>query len=352
MTPRIPLEIAQSAKEKLQASAQEIWSSIRSFDDVNKKPSKDGSAGPDNGEGAATMSLEKISSVLGVMFGSCTTGMPHKAPGLDEPTQTLDQPAKRQRSREFVSTKDIGEQVYAQLFVDDQERASRAVEGLRVKAALSPNGRSPSKTNLEPTCSPPNPAGQKTPDMPPTTTAVDVSDDFSFDDGISAISSHTLEEMAKVYDHKASISQQHKTKHFRRANNVQKISYPTSSRPQRSPKSPSKFPPLPSIMAPLKFSRGQSHGTHASKATKSSKGTKSTNSTQDSEFASVWRKEERKYWDDVVEEDKKNSTTHGTRKLSSKSRRRSKCGSHAVSSNTSLSMFWSAQGSFLFTHLH
>jgi len=365
MPPKMPLEIAQCARDKLHASAREIWSSIRSLDDLANNSTKtstldDEGDSPKSKESAASMSLEKLNDVFKVMFGSCTTGMPDKSPSLDTapsgPTPSFD---KRPRSSEYLSSKDIGEHVYEQLFMDDHARAAQAVDSLRQRVASSPQSRAhqcPQPHNdTYLSGSPPNasiptnllavPLG-----APPTTQAVDIKNNFSFDDGISAISAHTLDEMARVHDKSnTNLTSRNALASYRKHMEItEDVSHPILSRCRGNEEISSRNPSGSSIMSPLKFSRGRSYGTHGSKATKSSKSTKSTNSTQDSEFANVWRKEEMKYWDDVVEEDRKtHALTGASSKQSRRSRRRSRCGSSSVSpfSNISLVMLkflWSS----------
>ena len=368
MSAKIPLELAQCARDKLQASASVIWSSIRSFDETNNNNTSskqqqssndesDSTPQTTTAENTAAMSLEKIENVLKVMFGSCTAGMPQRNPSSAEPAPTTVPCERRSRSRDFVANKDMGEHVYEQLFMDDQARATRAVEGLRAKSSSTPTSKSPSPQFSSyfgaPLAS--TPIGHNVPvaAAPLTTKAIDVSGDFDFDDGISAISNHTLEEMARVHEHRQSLSPTKRTTSSSKSRGgaiVENISYPLPSRSrQRAPTTPRSPPvhPMPSsIMAPVKFSRGPSHGTAG---TKSSKGTKSTSSTHDShsEFASVWRKEEAKYWDDVVEKEKKSSNSFAmsaSRRSATKSRRRSRCGSHSVRTRCSVSRFANCDG--------
>ena len=59
MSPSTPLSMAVSAtKDKLQASAHDIWSSIRSLDDVGRKPTAEEDA--KSPEGTVSASLERI----------------------------------------------------------------------------------------------------------------------------------------------------------------------------------------------------------------------------------------------------------------------------------------------------
>ena len=390
MSSKIPLEMAQCAKDKLQASAQQIWSTIRSFDDTNNpttatnngeqqqqhctsaEGTSSAQAQSSAAENTAAMSLEKIENVLKVMFGSCTAGipMPYRSPPSEPvPTSTATGGAIRRsrssRSRDFVYTRDMGEHVYEQLFMDDQARATRAVEGLRAKSASTPTStKSPSRhfssyfgvNNNTPTGH--NiPAAPVSPAMPLAATDIDVNGDFDFDDGISAISNNTLEEMAMVHDHRQSISPSKRStaesssrkNSTHRTGVVDTISHPRSTRSRRTEpssqqtatpppaktksqatnRSPLPVHPMPSMMTPIKVSRGPSHVTVG---TKTSKGTKSTSSTQDShsEFASVWQKDEKAFWNNEVEKEKK-AMRKGSGRSSTKSRRRSRSTSHSVS---------------------
>jgi hypothetical protein len=252
MTSKIPLEMAACARDKIQASARDLWASIRNLDELARKPATEDSDSPTS-EGAASASLEKIESVFKILFGSCTA-----PPSPPPPPRTTSL-----RSGEFISQKDIGDHVYAQLFMDDQARATRVVDGLREqetrqKAESSP--KSPSKQSLNPfpVSSPPRKNGPPVLGIQrPTTKAVDVGDDLSFDDDISAISAHTLEEMARVHEHKTMTQSKCGFSSQRHAN-VEEISYPLSSRSRRSggdtPRDQN-LPPVPAIMSPLIFSR-------------------------------------------------------------------------------------------------
>lgn len=367
--------MAQCAKDKLQASAHQIWSSIRSFDETNPPTSNgeqqqqstngegNSSAQPTPAENTAAMSLEKIENVFKVMFGSCTAGipMPHRSPPSEPVPTTAAAGSMRRsrssRSRDFVAARDMGEHVYEQLFMDDQARATRAVEGLRAKSASTPSSKSPSRhfsSYFGASNTPLNhsvPVAAASPPLPLATSGIDVNGDFDFDDGISAISNHTLEEMAMVHDHRQSVTPSKRstanTPSSKTKKTVDNISHPLSTRSRtraapsqhttivptsnttksQTPRSPLPVHPMPSMMTPIKVSRGPSQVTVS---TKTSKCTKSTSSTQDShsEFASVWRKEEAKYWDNEVEKEKK---TMRKGRNSTKSRRRSRSGSHSVS---------------------
>ncbi|CAB9505881.1 expressed unknown protein [Seminavis robusta] len=328
----ITFEMAQSARDKLQASAREIWTSIR-----NESMDSSNGQGQPSADGTMTMSFEKIEAVLKAMFGSCTTGVPPNNNPQEPTTCALPCEQKRSRStgtgtrsRDFVSS----EHVYAQLFEDDQAKASRAVNGLRERAAsTSPRSKFSNQFRDFPkTKSTPTP-GRLTPappPPPPSTRAVNISADLSFDDGISAISANTLEEMAKVHEfrNQTRLTSKHAI------SNVEDISYKHANRSRQNSESKVISPrQVQSIMAPVKFTRGPSMGTHTSRATRSSKGTKSTSSTQDSEFASVWRKEERKYWDDVVAQNKVIQPLSGPGRhpaTKKSSRRRSQSGSYST----------------------
>lgn len=313
----MPMEMAQCARDKLQASAREIWSSIRSFDASARK---EGDDAPQSTASAPTMSLERIEHMLKVMFGSCATGMPHSSPEAEPApsTRPVERRSRSARSRDFMT----GEHVYAQLFMDDQARATRAVNGLRERAASSPRSRR-RKEQVPLSTTAGFAAGSPVPVALPTAKAVDASDDFSFDDGISAISASTLEEMARIHDHKTTFYSKSKLKVDHSIIMVETISHPHSNRSGSEE-------PIPSLVKastdPLKFTRGRSNGTTGTKSTKSSHG---------SEFANTWKEEERKYWDCVVQQDQraeKNSamTRHTTQVFNSKARRRSR-GSVSVS---------------------
>jgi hypothetical protein len=124
----------------------------------------------------------------------------------------------------------------------------------------------------------------------------------SFDDGISIITQYTLDEEAKMYQEEndllltvhSDITQdpieevEESWKHTVDPNRGDSHSL---RRQQKG-------------MSPLALTRqGRSHGTMNTKQSRGTMGTKSTMSTQTNEMASLWKKEEQKYWHDLVEQD-------------------------------------------------
>lgn len=344
MNSNTPLAVAVSAtKDRLQASASDIWTSIRSLDELARKTTTQQGPETPKSEGTVSASLERIENVFRVMFGSCTTGV-HAPAGGSESTQACGETQACNTSRrEFISQKDLGAHVYAQLFMDDQQRATRAVDGLREQdhrqKVEQPSPKPPSRQSMHPfPSSSPARKGPSTHTGPNGTSRmrpIEIEFDLSFDDGISDVSGHTLAEMARVHECKANSSNQQGL--FSRAVEVNdNIPHNLASGSKQSREESTKMQALSRIapvVSPVKMARGRSSGTLASKGTRSSRCTRSSNSTQDSEFAHVWYKQEQKYWDHVVEKDKKDGNVGmtGPSKLHQKSRRRSRCGSFSVS---------------------
>jgi hypothetical protein len=130
----------------------------------------------------------------------------------------------------------------------------------------------------------------------------------TFDDGISAISAHTLEELDR----------QHKLKNPHRFKTVNSdLTQEVGAEPtvqNAISKESSLFPSTAqseteerdSIGEPISFSRGRSNQTLGSKKTIQSQSSESTN------FEDVWRQEEQKYWEETVEKDEKKGVRKGS----------------------------------------
>lgn len=306
--------MAQSARDKLQASASQFWTSIRSLEENMKKPvvSPESSAAEPSG---GDTSLE---SVIRVMFGVCTGGVSPDAQktskrdvGSESSSRSLE---KSKSTCEPISPNPSQEDaMYAQLFKDEQFRAEEAVSHLREQMELRKEERSPQRQ------SPPHPKATKTlhkffpasspgspkkereitvphlvqdspsPTKKQTNNKPHMPRNMSFDDGISAISAHTLDEMAHMYAVDASLLN-------RVHSDVTQDPVVTSVENWHGTAYRNR---IPSPRRPMLLTRnGRSQGTVN---TKHSLATKSTLSTQTTEFASVFRKNEQNYWQDVVD---------------------------------------------------
>jgi hypothetical protein len=160
---------------------------------------------------------------------------------------------------------------------------------------------------LFPASSPPKPKQQKeilVPDLPASIPADKgisdkLSESISFDDGISALSQHTLEELAKVYEgHNEFLERVH--------SDITQDPIEEFDESWKHTFDPNRGVNQVPGMSPLRLTRqGRSHGTMNTKQSRGARSmaTKSTMSTQTNEFASAWRKDEQMYWEDVVKED-------------------------------------------------
>ena len=306
-----PTSMAVSAKEKIQASANHLWFSIRNLDMESKKRTAEKSDVDKSPPGQAT-----LESVMRAMFSSCTTGGAldeHMKSGSGSPERT----SSFCNNMPKVSREDP---VYQQLFVDSKLKAEEAVSQLREQLELRKEVQKadPSAADKATTNAVPKPFPISTPTQqreisipkkmldtgpsisgPIETTSPLHTASMSFDDGISAISAQTLEEMARIYElDETLINRVHSDVTQDPAEPAAenwKSAYPSNASPRRNG----------SKMGPLHFTRtGRSHGTHGTQRSKGTRSiyTKSTLSTQTTEFANAWRRDEQKYWQDIVKE--------------------------------------------------
>jgi hypothetical protein len=126
-----------------------------------------------------------------------------------------------------------------------------------------------------------------------------LSENISFDDGISVLSQHTLEELAKVYEgHNGFLERVH--------SDITQDPIEETDESWKHTFDPNRGVDQAIGMSPLRLTRqGRSHGTMNTKQSRGARSmaTKSTMSTQTNDFASAWRKDEQMYWEDVVKED-------------------------------------------------
>eukprot|EP00977_Amphora_coffeiformis_P009831 scaffold2257_cov169-Amphora_coffeaeformis.AAC.9 len=195
------------------------------------------------------------------------------------------------RRRERRQTRaDYGEHIYAQLFMDDQKRAAQAVHTLRESAvARAPpaptpvtpgTATNPTKKTLFPISSPPRQTEQPAKIAPLSSDHLHIPATLTFDDGISAISQHTLEAMED------------------RVNRTRSTDSSLWSCIKES-----KTPPLaPAVRtpSPLTMSRVRSA---QSKASRQSRTSHTTHTSDSSSFHNMWQKEEQKYWNTQVKQE-------------------------------------------------
>lgn len=285
-------QMAFTAKEK----AQTVWTSLKSM-------TMDSSEGDGKGVGLQQR-LRKVmeidnkgepsawDSVIKTMFGSCTTG-------LTEETAPQSLTSKTFESADPISpTLEKEEYFYSQFMTKDRTKAQQAISSVRSQDGkrVSPPPRASSIPKPFPMSSPARndqqPALQVSLAMlqeaapPPDGRAIDCV--TSFDDGISAISAHTLEEMVHEEERRKG----------RTSSGIQQILSKESSLFSSSASSPGRIDEgNDKLGKPINLSRPNS------RHSKRSGGTRSTRSSHTNDFDS-WRRNEAKYWNDVVQQEK------------------------------------------------
>jgi len=241
---------------KLQASAREF---IKNFEEVltpasKKEELKSTSTSPpkDSNTGSSInvvqSSTAQLESAFKVMFGSCTTGTTGKDATLSDlgsscsiPDECTPKPRSVSETKRRCTSeggKDIGEHIYAQLFLDDQVRAARAIN--TTKKSSNPAGIAAVTPDEKKKDGSSTPANRIFAPFPTTTAAaflnkspsavannavrqqqqqhssplrskeLNIPANATFDDSVSAISAHTLECMHKKYQlHQSQKEQQH-----------------------------------------------------------------------------------------------------------------------------------------------
>lgn len=315
--------MTDAAKEKLQG----MWTSIKSMtvdEDRQKAFSKLRKAVEVEGGTAA------IENMMKTLFGSCTNGV------VDE----TDMPASLNQKpcQQLSSAQEKEEFFYSQFLSNDRARAAQAVNALREQSGSSQGSNHREQkhsppTTPRPTRVVPRPFPVSTPprkDSPqqrqPTEISCQVHDALptlprdraatvSFDDGISAISAHTLDELVRQDELKKqqcfgpvrSDLTSDSTDLVQRKSSLDSSIFPPTT-PSRSINydGEDKLSPLtqPSLAQPL----NRSHGSWKSRGNRSLE-TRETRSTQTTEFETVWRKHEQKYWQGLVEEEEEETKT-------------------------------------------
>lgn len=307
----------KSVKEQLQESARGLWSSVLSMDLKAPRTSPSPDTTTNDQQEGQHMSLE---SVIRVMFTSCTTGIDPSAPtpstnDVKFETSTTERPP-RETPQPSSPSRSNGDSIYRALFSDSHLRAEEAVHHLREQLEQKKMERSPSRPNkgrdvpgMFPASSPKNQREIevfKPFSRPPVAVAASESTlprySFSFDDGVSVITQHTLEEQAKRLETgeiswvRSDITQDP----IEIAEESWKETmYPRAARTPSPTRRHAKSSPLG-----FHKSSNRSQATVHTKLSNGAKSmaTKSTLSTQTNEFASAWQKEELRYWDEVVKE--------------------------------------------------
>jgi hypothetical protein len=264
-----------------------------------------------------------LESVIRVIFGACTGAdipQAEKTYKRDIGSETSSPSREKSKSTcEPVSPNPSQEDaMYAQLCRDEQFRAEEAVSHLREQMEMrkeersshrqSPPHSKPTKSlhKFFPASSPSSPKKEReitvptlVRDSPPkkrTNKKPHAPQNMSFDDGISAISAQTLDEMAREYEVDATLLN-------RVHSDVTQDYVDTGVENWHGTASRNAGMPSPrhgaAKMSPLRLARTGRSG--ASRGTRSF-ATKSTLSTQTNEFISVFRKNEQNYWQDVADE--------------------------------------------------
>lgn len=292
------MNLATNARDKLQASARE-W--MRNLEDVIQK--KNTPEAPSSLRDNTT----SIENAIRTMFGSCTSGADgatSSPPSVQMEASSSSQSRSRTRSpyntsprskrsnapRDEAPQQDLGEHIYAQLFFDDQARASKAVSSLRdLEAVKSTTEKtSPSCKNVPkpfhvssphrviPTVTPARPVT-----APLSSEELEVPGNLTFDDSISAISAHTLEAMARTVGHTSS-DLTNGDSIFQGIPDKRETMMHCSSSPEKMGRSRS----------------NQTWGSKNSTPTVGTRTSQSTRTTESSSFEHMWNQEEQKYWKD------------------------------------------------------
>jgi len=303
-------------KQQIQASANHLWSSVnKSLEQTKRQMSTPDTTVTDEQDGVQA----QIESVIRVMFGSCTVGdvipiTPDNDKTSDIGSPVVDSPASsRDKSQ---STCEPVSPTKHEHFLYTKSRAEKAVCLLRDQLEGARESRSPlgavesNVPGLFP-ASPPNMKLIRVPDrmVDPSSHSTgndgEILNDASFDDGISAISQDTIDEMARVYAGRNIFLERVHSDITQDPYEIHEESWKITVDEESwkfkvNPKGRVSPMPRRADMSPLRApSRGRSHATAN---TRSSKFSKSTMSSQTNEFANVWKIDEEKYWQEVVEE--------------------------------------------------
>lgn len=301
VSPLSATKMANQAKDRL----QNAWSTLKSL------------TMEEDGDGGSIFRLKSGSmepvagweSMMKTMFGSCTTGMPHAEESPSNSSRSSKSRSHCEPCDPASPVREKEEFFYAQFLSKNesvQSRAEKAVSSVRNHRKESPpvRTRSAPKSKPFPVSTPPRKQATppvlvhniapsyRAPELPPNGS-------MSFDDGISAISAHTLEELAR---------QEEAFRTTRGRSELTTDSLDEDSLLAAS-FSPARFGGARGVRSPKDLEVTRSHSgldmsRTSSRLSKRSAGTKSTRSS--SEFENAWRKDEQKYWQDVVEHDETN----------------------------------------------
>jgi hypothetical protein len=263
-------------RDKLQTSARDLMKSMEQVIGRNK-PSE--------------TNVKSLENTLRAVFSSCTSGAGANVKAnnemeyIDEPSEphdTLPTDAFKTKSQK----NDMGEHIYAQLFFDDQIRATKAVNALREHDVP----KIPTTATCHPTSKHHKSFPGSTPTRPVQQADTSILPNPTFDDSISAISAHTLEAMARAapMGHTPSFPHDAPTLKYDR------VEPPLVFLPKEHDLSRTSKPFTPGF-------RVRSTGDQSTP----SKNSQSTRTTDSSSFDD-WQREDNKYWKDQAKKEKAN----------------------------------------------
>mmetsp|Transcript_22627 Transcript_22627/g.34177 ORF Transcript_22627/g.34177 Transcript_22627/m.34177 type:complete len:374 (+) Transcript_22627:153-1274(+) len=291
-------QMASTAKEK----AQFVWTSLKSM----TMDSNEGDGNSISQRLRRVMDTENKGepsawdSVMKTMFGSCTNVIPDE---IASPRPLTSRCSKSFESADPLSpTREKEEYFYSQFMTKDRNTAQQAISSVRSQEGkmASPPPQASSIPKPFPVSSPFNradqvqmPVGLFQETAPPSAGhAIDCL--VSFDDGISAISAHTLEEMVNEQEkrkgRKVSVRPESSDCDIQQIQSKESSLFSHLLSPDRIEEEKDQPGPM------VDLSRVNSR--HSKKST----GTRSTRSSHTSDF-DAWRRDEQKYWNNVVQQD-------------------------------------------------
>ena len=317
----------QSMTDSARAKLQDVWTSLRSIkvDGEDIIDSKMGiltkwtprsTPSEDNKDGGGGTALE---TMVRTMFGSCTL---HPAPAQS------DDVVKEEVSESVRSSRENRSRSGRRRSSSSHARAEQAVQSIREKAEqrqTSPSQRKPQVSRPFSQSSPGTRSRkhqgtanlayvvqevQVAPPLRPHPSD-DPDKDGTFDDGISAISAHTLEELDRQNRLKMLKNPlKFAAVHSDLTHDDEEAGFEALIRNSGSNGSSLLAQPPQGaeeeeerdcvgeqmITTPINFARGQSNNTWGSKGAR-------TLSSESTDFENVWRQQEQKYWEETVEND-------------------------------------------------
>lgn len=313
-----------AAREKLQGmwSSMKAMSSLRFASEDNETTSTKLTKLKKTMEGDLELAYK-------AMFGSCTGEATGNSPVVQPSNESENRPKTTEREEPTSPSREKEEFFYSQFLQDERQRAAQAVTSLqntKINKIASP--RTPNRSIPKPfSKSSPSPRNNST--VTPTQVTevyttpgsplkIPIAAELSFDDEISAISAHTLDEMARQMELVKSrrlcpvqsdlTSDGFETIGSKVSNEESTFFLPRT--PSRE--GPEKLGLISPQTSPFGLGKPRSFGTINSNRSKGNRSahTKSTQSSQSTQFETVWRNDERKYWHDVVNDETEQDLTN------------------------------------------